>query len=482
MLEKMQFKVEPYKWQKDLLKMSYTARDLAILADMGTGKTSGVINVLRLKYMQYGKLVPTIIFSPLVTLFNWKEEFKKYSLIPENKVTVIHGSTKDKLKQFTQAIAHSEDQIIIVNYEALTSPLFFEQLNKWTAKIVVMDEAHYCKNHKAKRSKLLMAITKKASHRYIMTGTLMANKPTDIFMPFQLMDNGETFGTNYYVFERTYMIDANARWSHLQNHFPKWVINESKLPELHDKIYRKAIRVTKKECMDLPPLIEETYHIEMSPEQRKAYKSMQDDFLAYVEQGLKSGISVAQTALTKALRLQQIVSGFVKTDDNQIIEFKDNPRLDALEELITALHEEHKVIIWCSFKNNYKQIGKMLDSLKINHVYITGDESLTEKNEAMNSFNTDAACRVVVANRKAAGIGVNLVAADYSIVYSKNFSLTEELQSRDRNYRGGSQIHDRIVRINLCTKGTIDETTTAALADKQDVSHRIIDMVRESRI
>ena len=124
----------------------------------------------------------------------------------------------------------------------------------------------------------------------------------------------------------------------------------------------------------------------------------------------------------------------------------------------------------------------MLESLKVNHVYITGDESLTEKNEAMTTFNTDSACRVCVANRKAAGIGVNLVAADYSIVYSKNFSLTEELQSRDRNYRGGSQIHDRIVRINLCTRGTIDEATSVALADKQDVSHRIIDMVRESRI
>src|SRR5690606_17620647 len=125
-------------------------------------------------------------------------------------------------------------------------------------------------------------------------------------------------------------------------------------------------------------------------------------------------------------------------DAGEIIEIQDNPRLHALEELISALHEQHKVIVWCSFRQDYKIIGRMLSRLKVKHVFITGDMSLDEKRESMDSFNNDTETRVVVANRRAGGIRVNLVAADYSIVYSRNFSLEEELQSNDRNYRGGS--------------------------------------------
>src|SRR5690606_27191811 len=111
--------------------------------------------------------------------------------------------------------------------------------------------------------------------------------------------------------QRTYMYDANASWSHLHTHFPKWVPRPEMLDTLQQKIYSKAIRVMKSECMDLPPLVQMTHTVELSPKQRAYYKQMEDDYVAFIQESESKGIAVAQTALTKALRLQQIVTGFV---------------------------------------------------------------------------------------------------------------------------------------------------------------------------
>ena len=58
------------------------------------------------------------------------------------------------------------------------------------------------------------------------------------------------------------------------------------------------------------------------------------------------------------LRLQQILSGHLKTDDGETIYF-DSKRMDALKEIL----EEHdgKAIIWSRFRYDIQQITKMLN-------------------------------------------------------------------------------------------------------------------------
>ena len=445
------------------------------------GKTKGVIDGLRYKFNQYKQVKRTLIFAPLVALYNWQNEWEKQSNIHPSKLQVLHGTSEKKLAIFNKAIASDPQQIIILNYETVLSPKMVDALTKWAPEVMVLDESHYVKNYKAKRSKIIHQLGMNCLHRYIMSGTPMTNSLTDIFMQYKILDNGATFGTNYFTFQRTYMYDENASWSHLLKHFPKWRPRPEMLEVLQAKIYSKAIRVTKDECLDLPPRIQQVYEVELSPSQRKYYKAMEDDYVTFVEESAAKGISVATTALTKALRLQQIVTGYAKLDDGTEIEIEDNPRLSALGELIGALHEQHKVIVWCSFINNYKQIGRLLTEMKIPHVFITGDETLTEKKDNMDAFNGDEKIRIAVCNRKAAGISVNLVSAKYSITYSRNFSLSEELQSGDRNYRGGSEIHDSIIKIDICARDTVDEGVTKSLVDKKDVADKVIEIAKSRR-
>lgn len=464
------------------MAMSKNLNDMALLADMGTGKTGALVNILRIKYGENGRVLRTLILSPLVTLFNWKDEFEKHSYIDPEKVHVIYGPTAKKEKLFHRATDFDADQILLMNYEGMISPKMVRLIDEWRPEVIVLDESHYCKSHKAKRSKSVFAIAQHAKHRYIMTGTPMTNDIPDLFMQYKILDGGETLGNNFFVFQRKYMYDANGAWSHQPNHFPKWVTRPEKMEEINGLLYKKAIRVTKDECLDLPPLVEKTYKVPLSPKQKKYYDQMERDFVTFVEEGEKKGVAVAQLALTKALRLQQIVTGFVNDEEGNVIEIEDNPRLKAVEELVTSLQAKHKVIIWCSFRHNYKQLGKLLTKMKVKHCFITGEMSLVDKRKSMEDFENDDATRVIVCNRRAAGIGINLVSASYSIVYSRNFSLEEELQSRDRNYRGGSQIHERITRINLCAEGTIDEKTTEALLSKKKISDDILHYIKRRKV
>jgi SNF2 family DNA or RNA helicase len=81
----------------------------------------------------------------------------------------------------------------------------------------------------------------------------------------------------------------------------------------------------------------------------------------------------------------------------------------------------------------------------------------------------------MIANQAAGGIGVNMVAASYSIYYSKNFSYGDDAQSESRNHRGGSERHEKITRIDLVCPQTIDELVNEALKAKKNIGELILE-------
>lgn len=483
----MQFKVKPYEHQLTAIEMAERLPDLALFWEMGTGKSGGMVNILRMHYTKAKRIRRTLILSPLVTLFNWQNEFELHSTIPQKDIVPLYRGGKKNAEYAHKVLAnpdtlqYDQGRIIITNYETLQNDSFMEIIHAWRPEILICDESHYVKNPRAKRAKAVVKLADKAQHKYILTGTPILNSIKDIFMQFRVLDGGATFGKNYEVFLNKYMEDENRSWSSRPGYFPKWVPRPEMFAELTAKIYAKSLRVKKDECLDLPPLVRETRTVELSAEQRKYYEQMRRDFIAFVDSQQGQGAVVASMAMVKALRLQQIACGILPLEDGQEVILKDNPRIAAVEELLEELTPEHKVIIWCSFVANYKQLGDLCSRMKIDHVFLTGEMNLKEKQNAMDRFDSVDSCRVIIANRRAGGIGVNLVAASYSIVFSRNFSLGDELQSEARNHRGGSQRHRRIVKIDLVARDTIDSDVLRALSNKQEISDTIIDTIRGGR-
>jgi SNF2 family DNA or RNA helicase len=470
--------IKRWKHQAQALERSYKEKHLALFWDMGTGKTRTTIDIIRHKCAQNKRLLKTVIFCPKIVCENWKREFAKYSKIHPYDVLVLLGSEKKRLKTFLDKTEGDKPKILVLNYEASLMNDLFHAIETWGIDVMVLDEAHRIKNPTSKRAKKVLKLAEKVKYKYALTGTPILNSSMDLFNIFKFLDNGKTFGKSFYIFRSQWFEDENARWSNNPNHFPKYVPRLGTYEAFNKLVQAKAIRVKKEECLDLPPLVRKQVFVDMSTEQKKLYDSMKKEYLAYLDNLSASGEKqavVATLAVTKALRLQQIVTGYAKTDKDEIHKIKNNPRLDALKELLEDITPESKVIVWSVFKENYSDIASVCESLGIEYRELHGGVKDADREEAVDMFNNDSKVRVLIANQGAAGIGINLVSSDCSIYYSKNFSLEHDLQSEARNYRGGSEIHEKVTRIDLVCKDSIDELIDVALSKKEDIGTKILD-------
>lgn len=458
-------------------------QDLALFFEMGCGKSRTTIEILRKHFARASRVKRTLILGPVITVKNWQREIAMFSKIKEHDIIALSGPGKRRCKLFSEKATDTvagtltKGRIFITNYEAVEMDELYELLLLWKPEILVCDESQRLKDPRSKRALRVTPLADRATNRYILTGTPILNSAMDIFNQYRILDGGKTFGNNFFEFRGRFFEDLNKGMpSHV--HFPKWVPRSETYDLLNEKIYSKALRVLKEDCLDLPPLIRQTVHVELGKEQARIYNEMKREYVAWVRESEHSPepkAVVAQMALTKALRLQQIASGFAKTEDGTEIPITDNPRLKALKELLADLTPAHKVVVWATFKENYRQIAKVCEDLKIEYAELHGGVSVIEKNQAIDRFKTNEACRVIIANAAAGGIGISLTAASYSVFFSRNFSLEQDLQAESRNHRGGSEIHQKITRIDLVASETIDEIILEALAQKKAIGAQVID-------
>lgn len=464
--------------QVDAIRVAETNPNLFLGMEMGTGKSRTAIEILRRRFALQKRVMKTLILCPIIVCDNWKKEFAMFSKIKPTDIVVLTKSGKRRKKEFIEAVGDTLDRgkIVVTNYQSMLMEDLHSIIKDWGVEILICDESHRVKNPNSKTAKKVVEIADAAKQKLLLTGTPILNSPMDLWMQFRVLDSGRTFGKNFFAFRASYFRDANSGWNSRPGYFPKWESTPETYELIQEKIKNKMIRVTKDECLDLPPLVKQEYFVELSAEQARMYKEMRDEYLAFVESiQAKHPVTVtAQLAITKALRLQQIVSGYVPTEQADIVWLKDNPRINALEDLLEDITPSNKVIVWSVFKENYKMIAKLCEKMGLEYAQVHGDISNAKRIEEMDRFRKKDSCKVMIANQQAGGAGINLIEASYSIYYSKGFSLEHDLQSESRNHRGGSEIHKKITRIDLVAKGTIDELINEALYNKQQVSNQIL--------
>jgi SNF2 family DNA or RNA helicase len=176
----------------------------------------------------------------------------------------------------------------------------------------------------------------------------------------------------------------------------------------------------------------------------------------------------------------QISSGFAVTDVGDVVKFKDTPKMAALREILEQVAGEHKVVVWTVWKSTYRDVERVLQDMGLGYRMLTGETKAGERDEVVDAFRKDPAVRVLIGNPHAAGIGINLTESSYSIFYSRNFSLGDYLQAEARNYRGGSEMHQKITHVDLITEGTIDEAITEKLLAKQEITENTLREVKNA--
>src|SRR5438093_8152387 len=144
-----------------------------ILADdMGLGKTLQTLSWLARLQEQAGKRTrPALVICPASVLHNWRREANRFT--PRLKVLVLEsGAARHNLRK--QIPQHD---IIVTNYALLRRDL--EDLQKFSFRAVILDEAQFIKNPTAQVTTSVKQL--KSDQRLALTGTPLENRLMDLW-------------------------------------------------------------------------------------------------------------------------------------------------------------------------------------------------------------------------------------------------------------------------------------------------------------
>ena len=468
------FKTTPYEHQRTALDRAGLSERYGFLMEMGTGKSKCLIDNMAQLYLN-GKIDFALIIAPKGVYRNWvSKEIPEHlpDQVPHRVIRWVANPNK-KQKEEMQAVAKPFDglTIFVMNVEAF-STLKGQEAGVWFAKnkgrnaLIAIDESTTIKNHSAKRTKALTRIAAGFAYRRILTGSPITKSPMDAYSQFEFLGPGTLGFESYYGFQARYAVLMKRKMG--QASFNQ-IVGYRNLDELTDRIDRYSYRVLKKDCLDLPEKVFTVRYVTMTEEQTRMYEDIRKMALTMLDNG---EMVTTQHAITQLLRLQQILSGHLRTDDGAIVTFKSS-RLDALIEIL----EEHdgKALIWSRFRHDIQTITQALrdrygeDSTAAYY----GDTSDDERNDIVRNFQDPKhPLRFFVGNPATGGYGLTLTQADLVIYYANSFDLEHRLQSEDRAHRIGQR--NNVTYVDLISEGTIDEHIVKALRNKIELGARVL--------
>ena len=117
-------------------------------------------------------------------------------------------------------------------------------------------------------------------------------------------------------------------------------------------------------------------------------------------------------------------------------------------------YENHKILIFSTFKTVIDAVKEVFDRENISSYVISGDVKGKERTELVDKFNQDDTnCFLITL--KSGGTGLNLTGADIVIHLDIWWNPQAENQATDRAHRIGQTKNVTVIR--LVTKGTIEE-------------------------
>jgi SNF2 family DNA or RNA helicase len=221
----------------------------------------------------------------------------------------------------------------------------------------------------------------------------------------------------------------------------KW----SPKPDARDRVFnalQPAIRYSKDQCLDLPPVMTLTRDVPLTAQQAKYYNTLKDQMLV---QAAGESITAVNAAVSLS-KLLQISCGAAITDTKEVVEFDASPRLNVLEEVLEET--DRKVIIFAMFRASIETIQRHLTSKGITNECIHGGVSANRRAGIIHRFQTDIAPRVLVMQPQATAHGITLTAADTVVFYGPLMSVEQYIQCIARADRKG-QNSDKVTVIHI---------------------------------
>jgi len=390
----------------------------------GTGKTLSALWAADY-LMNKGEVRRVLVLSPLSIMQSaWMQDISN-SVIHRSAIVAHHAKATRRIEMIQQ-----DYEIVITNYEGLEL-ISQEVRNDGRFDLVIVDEANAYKNPSTRRWKSLASILKPETYLWMMTGTPASQSPVDAYGLAKLVNpnNVPKFQTAW----RDKVMNKITMF--------KWA-PKSNAKDMVFEALQPAIRFTKKQCLDLPPVVTVTREVPMTPQQNKYYKMLKEQLMVKAAGEVISAVN-AGVAVNKLL---QISCGAAYTDEREVVEFDAKPRLNVLEEILEET--DRKVIIFALFRSSIDSIVAHLRKAGYGVDTIHGDVSAGRRGTIIKDFQTTDAIKVLVMQPQATAHGITLTAADTVVFFGPLMSVEMYTQCIARADRKG-QDSDKVTVVHI---------------------------------
>lgn len=447
--------LEPYEYQKE--GIAYALRHKrCILGDQpGLGKTLQAIGTVTI-----ARAYPCLVICPAALKINWQREFKKFA---GKQALILDDKNRDTWQRYVEMKCCD---IFITNYESLKkffvlavkpdarltmkSITFDPRINLF--KSVVIDESHKCKSTKTQQSKFVEGICRGKEYILELTGTPVVNDNTDLIQQLKIMGRLEDFGGYKNYVER----------------FCNGPRKASNLKELNWRLWTSCFfrREKAKVLTQLPDKTRQ--YIEMDITTREEYRKAEADLINYLRQYKGK----TDKEIEKSMRGEVMVRmGILKA-------ISARGKIRAAAEFIhDVIDGGEKLIVFAFLKEVVMEMKKLFPEA----VTVTGEDNARQKQAAVDAFQNDPECKLIILNYKSGGTGLTLTASSRVAFIEFPWTFSDCEQAEDRAHRNGQK--NNVNCYYFLGKDTIDEYMYKVIQTKKDIANGVTgtdDVVKEN--
>jgi SNF2 family DNA or RNA helicase len=452
---------KPFDAQRETANFLTMHNRCFVLNSMGTGKTLG--SLWAFDYLRSVKQVHRVLVVCTISTMEraWADEV--FRNLPHLDTAVLYGSAERRKKLLAQPA-----DVYIINHDGLR--VIKDDLAKRPdIDVVILDEVAIYRNSNTERWKTADAVCNKQSARRVwgLTGSPIPNSPTDAWAQCRLVVPANGVVPKYF---------SKFRDATMKQISPfKWIPREDALETVRQAM-SPSIRFALDDVVDLPPQIFLQREVELTPEQKKAYKEM----LGRLRTEYEGGQVLAVNEAVKASKLLQIALGAAYTTGDDAILLPSKPRVDVVKEIVEE--SEGKVIVFVPFTIALEKLAEELrgefdDPAAVAIVH--GDTKKSERDKIFSDFQGQTWPRVIVANPGTMSHGLTLTAATTIVWYAPTYSGETYEQANARVRRPGQKKTTVIAHI---AGSDVERRIYERLKTKQKTQGILLDMFKEQEV
>lgn len=427
---------------------------LALMLDMGLGKTASVLAALEPKHL------PALVVAPKrVAEEVWDVERDKWR--PDLSVSVAKGEPKQR-----RTALNSGADITVIGRDNLRDVTD----THIKPKTLVIDELSGYKSggrQGSVRWKSARALITEHNIRHIwgLTGTPAPNGYLDLWGQIGLLDGGQRLGRNLTGFRNRYFVPENIVWNGKKEVVASWALREGADDRIKELIEDICLAMSTDGRIKLPEVTFNDVAVELPPKVRTAYREFASELTVNLEELFGGEIHTAGSAAILTARLSQMTAGFLYVDDAELRNYEHtilhSEKIGALKEIMDA-PRVGGVMVMYRFTAERDMILREF-----------GDTAHTiEEPGVIKAWNRQE-IPMLLCHPASVGHGLNLQDGGHTQVWtSPTWDLEHWDQGIKRLWRQG-QKHPVVIHLILA-KRSIDHLIRRRIMDKSEVQQDLL--------